>query len=48
LIGGVSKLPSFLLGKPSRPMQNGLVQFYALSMMLAMAVLLVALVWQQN
>jgi hypothetical protein len=29
-------------------MQNGLVQFYALSMMLAMAVLLVALVWQQN
>jgi NADH-quinone oxidoreductase subunit L len=48
LIGGVSKLPAFLLGKPSRPMQNGLVQFYALSMMLAMAVLLVALVWQQN
>ena len=46
LVGGISKLPAVLLGKPSRPMQNGLVQFYALSMMLAIGVLLVALVWQ--
>jgi NADH-quinone oxidoreductase subunit L len=48
LVGGISKLPAFLLGKPARPMQNGLVQFYGLAMTLAMGVLLVALVWQQR
>ena len=47
LVDGAGKLPAWLLGKPARPMQNGLVQFYALSMMLAMAVLLVALLWRQ-
>lgn len=46
LVGGFSRFPGNLLGKPSRPIQNGLVQFYALSMMLAMAVLLGALLWK--
>jgi NADH-quinone oxidoreductase subunit L len=46
-IGGLAKIPSSLLGRPARPMQNGLVQFYALSMMLALAVLMWALLLKQ-
>ena len=47
LVGGTSRIAS-LLGRGARPLQNGLVQFYALSMLLAMAILLVALVWKQT
>jgi NADH-quinone oxidoreductase subunit L len=47
LVGGVSKFPA-LLGRLPRPIQNGLVQFYALAMMLAMAVLLWALLSKQG
>ncbi len=47
LVNGIGSLPGLLLGKPARPMQNGLVQFYALSMMLALAVLLWALLLRQ-
>ena len=41
-VGLFTRLPRDL-GKLARPIQNGLVQFYALSMMLAMAVLMWAL-----
>ncbi len=47
-VGGVSRLPAWLFGKSARPMQNGMVQFYALSMTLATAVLLAALLWRQG
>jgi NADH-quinone oxidoreductase subunit L len=46
-VGGISKIPA-LMGRLPRPIQNGLVQFYALAMMLAMAVLLWALVSRQG
>jgi NADH-quinone oxidoreductase subunit L len=42
LVGFISKLPG-AAAKLARPIQNGLVQFYALSMMLATAMLLWAL-----
>ncbi len=42
LVGFVSKIPG-AVAKLARPIQNGLVQFYALSMMLATAMLLWAL-----
>jgi NADH-quinone oxidoreductase subunit L len=42
LVGGISRIPA-LLGRLPRPIQNGLVQFYALAMVLAMAVLLTVL-----
>ena len=42
LVGFVSRLPG-TVAKLARPIQNGLVQFYALSMMLATAMLLWAL-----
>ena len=35
-----------LLGRVLRPMQNGLVQFYALATVLGLTVFLVALVWK--
>ena len=44
LVDGTGKLPGWLLGKPARPMQNGLVQFYALAMMLGLTVFLIALI----
>ncbi|MSR59080.1 MAG: NADH-quinone oxidoreductase subunit L [Planctomycetaceae bacterium] len=47
LVGGVSRIPA-LVGQLPRPIQNGLVQFYALAMTLAMAVLLWALIWKQG
>jgi NADH-quinone oxidoreductase subunit L len=46
-VGGFSRIPA-LLGRLPRPIQNGLVQFYALGMMLAMAVLLWALLSKQG
>lgn len=46
-IGLFSRLP-FDLGKLVRPLQNGLVQFYALSMMLALAVLLWAVLFRPD
>lgn len=46
-VGGLSKIPA-LLGRLPRPIQNGLVQFYALAMSLAMAVLLWALLTKQG
>jgi NADH-quinone oxidoreductase subunit L len=39
MVGGVGKLPA-LAGRLPRPIQNGLVQFYALAMTLGLAVLL--------
>ena len=42
LVGFVSRLPG-VVARLARPIQNGLVQFYALSMMLATAMLLWAL-----
>jgi NADH-quinone oxidoreductase subunit L len=47
LVGGVSRVPA-LVGRLPRPIQNGLVQFYALAMTLAMAVLLWALLTKQG
>lgn len=47
LVGGISRIPA-LIGRLPRPIQNGLVQFYALAMMLAMAVLLWALLSKQG
>lgn len=47
LAGGVSRIPA-VIGRLPRPIQNGLVQFYALAMMLAMAVLLWALLSKQG
>jgi NADH-quinone oxidoreductase subunit L len=47
LVGGVARIPS-LVGRMPRPIQNGLVQFYALAMMLATAVLLWALLSKQG
>jgi len=47
LVDGVGSLPGKVFGKTARPMQNGLVQFYALSMTLALAVLLWALLLRQ-
>jgi len=47
LVTGVSRIPS-LLGQLPRPIQNGLVQFYALAMMLATAVLMWALLSKQS
>jgi len=44
LVNSISRFPGFLTQIFARPIQNGLVQFYALSMVLAMAVLLLALV----
>jgi len=38
-VGGIGKLPA-LVGRLPRPIQNGLVQFYALAMTLGLAVLL--------
>jgi NADH-quinone oxidoreductase subunit L len=44
LVDGTSRLPVYLVArKIIQPLQNGLVQFYALSMILALAVLLAAL-----
>jgi NADH-quinone oxidoreductase subunit L len=48
LVDGLSKVPGGLLGRIGRPMQNGLVQFYAVSMLLATVVLLLALLWRQG
>lgn len=39
LVGGIGKLPA-IVGRLPRPIQNGLVQFYALAMTLGLAVLL--------
>jgi hypothetical protein len=39
----VGKLPA-LIGRLPRPIQNGLVQFYALAMVLGLTVFLLALV----
>jgi NADH-quinone oxidoreductase subunit L len=47
LVGGVGKLPA-LIGRLPRPIQNGLVQFYALAMTLALSVLLWVLLTKQN
>jgi NADH-quinone oxidoreductase subunit L len=47
LVGGIGKLPA-LLGRLPRPIQNGLVQFYALAMMLALSVLLWVLLTKQG
>ncbi|MBI3860303.1 MAG: NADH-quinone oxidoreductase subunit L [Planctomycetia bacterium] len=46
LVGGIGKLPG-LAGRLPRPIQNGLVQFYALAMMLGLGVLLWVLVIKQ-
>ncbi|MFM7160549.1 MAG: hypothetical protein ACKO3P_09265, partial [Planctomycetaceae bacterium] len=46
-IGGLAGLPG-LLGRLPRPIQNGLVQFYALATLLATAVLLWALLSKQT
>ena len=44
LVDGVSRVPVYVVAKRLiQPLQNGLVQFYALSMALALAVLLAAL-----
>lgn len=45
-VGGIGKLPA-LVGRLPRPIQNGLVQFYALAMTLALGVLLWVLVVKQ-
>ncbi|MGE5195465.1 MAG: proton-conducting transporter membrane subunit, partial [Deltaproteobacteria bacterium] len=47
LVGGVGKLPA-LVGRLPRPIQNGLVQFYALAMTLALSVLLWVLLTKQT
>ena len=47
LVGGIGKLPA-LVGRLPRPIQNGLVQFYALAMMLALSVLLWVLLTKQG
>lgn len=47
LVGGIGKLPGFA-GRLPRPIQNGLVQFYALAMMLGLGVLLWVLVIKQG
>jgi NADH-quinone oxidoreductase subunit L len=47
LVGGVGRLPESL-GRLPRPIQNGLVQFYGLAMMLATAVLLWALLSREG
>jgi len=47
LVGGIGKLPA-LMGKLPRPIQNGLVQFYALAMSLALGVLLWVLLTKQS
>ncbi|HEY3969719.1 MAG TPA: NADH-quinone oxidoreductase subunit L [Planctomycetaceae bacterium] len=47
LVGGIGKLPG-LAGRLPRPIQNGLVQFYALAMMLGLGVLLWVLVIKQG
>jgi NADH-quinone oxidoreductase subunit L len=47
LVGGVGKVPA-LVGRLPRPIQNGLVQFYALAMTLALAVLLWVLLAKQG
>ncbi|MBS0262203.1 MAG: NADH-quinone oxidoreductase subunit L [Planctomycetes bacterium] len=47
LVTGVGKLPG-VAGRLPRPIQNGLVQFYALAMMLGLAVLLWVLVIKQG
>jgi NADH-quinone oxidoreductase subunit L len=46
LVGGASRIPA-LVGRMPRPIQNGLVQFYALAMSLGLAVLLWALISRQ-
>lgn len=46
-VGGVGKLPA-LIGRLPRPIQNGLVQFYALAMTLALGVLLWVLLVKQG
>ena len=44
LVDGVSRVPVYVVARRLiQPLQNGLVQFYALSMALALAVLLAAL-----
>ena len=47
LVGGVGKIPA-LVGRLPRPIQNGLVQFYALAMTLALSVLLWVLLTKQS
>jgi NADH-quinone oxidoreductase subunit L len=47
MVTGIGKLPG-LAGRLPRPIQNGLVQFYALAMMMGMAVLLWVLVIKQG
>jgi NADH:ubiquinone oxidoreductase subunit 5 (subunit L)/multisubunit Na+/H+ antiporter MnhA subunit len=47
LVGGLGKLPA-LAGRLPRPIQNGLVQFYALAMTLALGVLLWVLLTKQG
>ncbi len=47
LVGGIGKLPA-LAGRLPRPIQNGLVQFYALAMTLALGVLLWVLLTKQG
>jgi NADH-quinone oxidoreductase subunit L len=50
LVGGVSQIPGRLFGRNAQPLQNGLVQFYALTMVLGVAVLMTAIlmspIWQ--
>ena len=48
LVNGISKLPGGLLGRLIRPVQNGLVQFYAVSMMLMLLVMLLALLLRKG
>ena len=45
LVGGIGKIPA-LIGKLPRPIQNGLVQFYALSMALGLGVFLTFVVFR--
>jgi NADH-quinone oxidoreductase subunit L len=47
LVGGIGKVP-VLIGKLPRPIQNGLVQFYALAMSLALGVLMWVLLTKQS
>lgn len=47
LVGGTGWLPK-QVGRLPQPIQNGLVQFYALSMLAALAVLMGALLWKQG
>jgi NADH-quinone oxidoreductase subunit L len=47
LVNGIGKVPA-LMGKLPRPIQNGLVQFYALAMSLALGVLLWVLLTKQS